>query len=170
MYIYDRGDVVSAIGATVVGVLGSMYGHFSKGDALPSMMPGILVLLPVMVSCYTFLVCCKLIIAEHHSGWFVCGRWAKCQFPQSNKHSYQLAHNRTWDGSSHNWHHCWSFCIHCSHFLLHVDSELGKGSTESPKRSCWHSILNIDLTTGLIVDSLSESINYCSLHHKLCRP
>jgi uncharacterized membrane protein YjjB (DUF3815 family) len=47
MYIYDRGDVVSAIGATVVGILGSMYGHFSKGDALPSMMPGILVLLPV---------------------------------------------------------------------------------------------------------------------------
>ena len=52
MYIYDRGDVVSAIGATVVGVLGSMYGHFSKGDALPSMMPGILVLLPVSVSHY----------------------------------------------------------------------------------------------------------------------
>jgi uncharacterized membrane protein YjjB (DUF3815 family) len=47
MYIYDRGDVVSAIGATVVGILGSMYGHISKGDALPSMMPGILVLLPV---------------------------------------------------------------------------------------------------------------------------
>jgi uncharacterized membrane protein YjjB (DUF3815 family) len=47
MYIYDRGDVVSAMGATVVGILGSMYGHISKGDALPSMMPGILVLLPV---------------------------------------------------------------------------------------------------------------------------
>lgn len=47
MYIYDRGDVVSAIGATVVGVLGTIYGHYSKGDALPSMIPGILVLLPV---------------------------------------------------------------------------------------------------------------------------
>ena len=47
MYIYDRGDVVSAIGATVVGVLGSIWGRFSIGDALPSMMPGILVLLPV---------------------------------------------------------------------------------------------------------------------------
>jgi uncharacterized membrane protein YjjB (DUF3815 family) len=52
MYIYDRGDVVSAIGATVVGILGSMYGHFSKGDALPSMMPGILVLLPVSGVCH----------------------------------------------------------------------------------------------------------------------
>jgi uncharacterized membrane protein YjjB (DUF3815 family) len=47
MYIFDSGDVVSAIGATVVGILGSIYGHWSPGDALPSMMPGILVLLPV---------------------------------------------------------------------------------------------------------------------------
>lgn len=49
MYILGRGDVVSAIGATVVGVLGTICGHFSKGDALPSMIPGILVLLPVSV-------------------------------------------------------------------------------------------------------------------------
>jgi uncharacterized membrane protein YjjB (DUF3815 family) len=80
MYIYDRGDVVSAIGATVVGVLGSMYGHFVKGDALPSMMPGILVLLPVSVSCYA-----PLILPQAHHGWtsgrFVCGWRAKCQFP-----------------------------------------------------------------------------------------
>lgn len=46
LWIYDRGDVVSAIGATVVGILGSIYGHYSEGDALPSMIPGILVLLP----------------------------------------------------------------------------------------------------------------------------
>lgn len=49
MWIYDRGDVVSAIGATVVGILGTIYGHYSEGDALPSMIPGILVLLPVSV-------------------------------------------------------------------------------------------------------------------------
>lgn len=47
MYIFDSGDVISAIGATVVGILGSIYGHWSPGDALPAMMPGILVLLPV---------------------------------------------------------------------------------------------------------------------------
>ena len=47
MWIYDRGDVVSAIGATVVGILGTIYGHYSEGDALPSMIPGILILLPV---------------------------------------------------------------------------------------------------------------------------
>lgn len=44
---YDRGDVVSASGATVVGILGTIYGHYSEGDALPSVIPGILVLLPV---------------------------------------------------------------------------------------------------------------------------
>lgn len=50
MWIYDRGDVVSAIGATVVGILGTIYGHYSEGDALPSMIPGILVLLPAGLS------------------------------------------------------------------------------------------------------------------------
>lgn len=50
IYIYDRGDVVSAIGATVVGILGTIYGRYSEGDALPSMMPGILVLLPAGLS------------------------------------------------------------------------------------------------------------------------
>lgn len=49
-WFYDRGDVVSAIGATVVGVLGTIYGHYSEGDALPSMIPGILVLLPAGLS------------------------------------------------------------------------------------------------------------------------
>ena len=50
MWIYNRGDVVSAIGATVVGILGTIYGHYSEGDALPSMIPGILVLLPAGLS------------------------------------------------------------------------------------------------------------------------
>lgn len=49
-WFYDRGDVVSAIGATVVGVLGTIRGHYSEGDALPSMIPGILVLLPAGLS------------------------------------------------------------------------------------------------------------------------
>lgn len=56
MYIFDSGDVISAIGATVVGILGSIYGHWSPGDALPAMMPGILVLLPVstfpLITCF----------------------------------------------------------------------------------------------------------------------
>jgi uncharacterized membrane protein YjjB (DUF3815 family) len=59
MWIYDRGDVVSAIGATVVGILGTVYGHYSEGDALPSMIPGILVLLPVKFK-YVYSVRAKL--------------------------------------------------------------------------------------------------------------
>lgn len=50
LWIFDQGDVVSAIGATVVGILGTIYGHYSEGDALPSMIPGILVLLPAGLS------------------------------------------------------------------------------------------------------------------------
>lgn len=50
-YIFDSGDIVSAVGATVVGILGSIYGHWSPGEALPAMMPGILVLLPVSLFC-----------------------------------------------------------------------------------------------------------------------
>jgi uncharacterized membrane protein YjjB (DUF3815 family) len=50
LWIYDVGDVVSAVGATVVGILGTIRGHYSEGDALPSMIPGILVLLPAGLS------------------------------------------------------------------------------------------------------------------------
>ena len=46
-WIYNQNDVVSAIGATVVGILGAARGASSPGDKLPSMVPGILVLLPV---------------------------------------------------------------------------------------------------------------------------
>ena len=48
-WIYDQNDVVSAIGATVVGILGAARGSSSPGDKLPSMIPGILVLLPVRI-------------------------------------------------------------------------------------------------------------------------
>ena len=47
IYIFDRGDVVSAMGATAVGILGTIYGHWRPSDALSSMIPGVLVLLPV---------------------------------------------------------------------------------------------------------------------------
>ncbi|KAF8336513.1 uncharacterized protein EI90DRAFT_3046031 [Cantharellus anzutake] len=46
IYIFDRGDIVSAMGATAVGILGTIYGHWRPSDALSSMIPGVLVLLP----------------------------------------------------------------------------------------------------------------------------
>lgn len=49
-WVYNVGDVVSAVGATVVGILGTFRGHYSEGDALPCMIPGILVLLPAGLS------------------------------------------------------------------------------------------------------------------------
>lgn len=82
MWIYDRGDVVSAIGATVVGILGTIYGHYSEGDALPSMIPGILILLPVSL----------LNMHNHYQpsddlfiilGWSFSSRRTKCKFPES---------------------------------------------------------------------------------------
>jgi hypothetical protein len=57
IWISDEGDVVSAIGATIVGILGTIYGHYSEGDALPSMIPGVLVLLPVKSKLSCILIC-----------------------------------------------------------------------------------------------------------------
>ena len=76
MYIFDSGDIVSALGATVVGILGSIYGHWSPGDALPSMMPGIMVLLPV-----SLLSLSPSEVVQFSSclaGWLVSCGWSQC--------------------------------------------------------------------------------------------
>jgi len=49
-YIFNRSDVVSAIGAFTVGVLGNVYSRKMGGTAFTSMVTGVLFLVPV---------CCK---------------------------------------------------------------------------------------------------------------
>lgn len=46
-YIFNRSDVVSAIGAFTVGVLGNMYSRKMGGTAFTSMVTGVLFLVPV---------------------------------------------------------------------------------------------------------------------------
>ena len=48
-YIFNRSDVVSAIGAFTVGVLGNVYSRKMGGTAFTSMVTGVLFLVPV---CY----------------------------------------------------------------------------------------------------------------------
>ncbi|KAH7105426.1 hypothetical protein BKA62DRAFT_812904 [Auriculariales sp. MPI-PUGE-AT-0066] len=45
-YIFNRSDIVSAIGAFVVGVLGNLYSRAFKGTAFTAMVTGILFLVP----------------------------------------------------------------------------------------------------------------------------
>ncbi|EJD53485.1 hypothetical protein AURDEDRAFT_53220 [Auricularia subglabra TFB-10046 SS5] len=45
-YIFDRSDVVSAIGAFVVGVLGNLYSRVFRGTAFTAMVTGVLFLVP----------------------------------------------------------------------------------------------------------------------------
>lgn len=47
IFIFNRSDVVSAIGAFVVGVLGNIYSRLSGGTAFTSMVTGVLFLVPV---------------------------------------------------------------------------------------------------------------------------
>jgi len=45
-YIFERSDIVSAIGAFVVGVLGNIYSRKMGGTAFTSMVTGVLFLVP----------------------------------------------------------------------------------------------------------------------------
>ncbi|ORX40267.1 hypothetical protein BD324DRAFT_641162 [Kockovaella imperatae] len=49
-YIFDRSDVVSAIGAFVIGILGNIYSRVFGGTAFTSMVPGVLFLVPSGIS------------------------------------------------------------------------------------------------------------------------
>ncbi|KZT30722.1 DUF1212-domain-containing protein [Neolentinus lepideus HHB14362 ss-1] len=46
LYISDRGDVVSAVGAFVIGVLGNVYSRVIRGTAFTSMVTGVLFIVP----------------------------------------------------------------------------------------------------------------------------
>jgi hypothetical protein len=96
-YIFDSGDVISALGATVVGILGSIYGRWSPGDALPSMMPGILILLPVSQRTNWCLTPSSLLSLQ--SGWSL-GSWrTECELSESDEWYDELAHNRAEHGT-----------------------------------------------------------------------
>lgn len=50
-FIFNRSDVVSAIGAFVVGFLGNVYSRKMGGTAFTSMVTGVLFLVPVRTAC-----------------------------------------------------------------------------------------------------------------------
>lgn len=47
LYLPDRGDIVSAVGAVVIGSLGNTYSRIFGGTAFTSMVTGVLFLVPV---------------------------------------------------------------------------------------------------------------------------
>lgn len=55
-YIFNRSDVVSAIGAFTVGLLGNIYSRKMGGTAFTSMVTGVLFLVPVCFSRRSFLL------------------------------------------------------------------------------------------------------------------
>lgn len=50
-YIFNRSDIVSAIGAFTVGILGNIYSRRMGGTAFTSMVTGVLFLVPVSFDC-----------------------------------------------------------------------------------------------------------------------
>lgn len=46
-YIFNHSDVVSFLGATVIGILGNLYSRLFKGTGFVVMVPGVLFLVPV---------------------------------------------------------------------------------------------------------------------------
>jgi len=56
-YIFNRSDVVSAIGAFTVGLLGNVYSRKMGGTAFTSMVTGVLFLVPVCCLHLNFILC-----------------------------------------------------------------------------------------------------------------
>ena len=57
LFIFNRSDVVSAIGAFAVGLLGNVYSRRMGGTAFTSMVTGVLFLVPVGAPVLPFLLC-----------------------------------------------------------------------------------------------------------------
>ena len=123
-WIYDRGDVVSAIGATVVGILGTIYGHYSEGDALPSMIPGILVLLPAGLSVVGGLSANFQSSASASQSWLTSGlRMIQSESLVTDAVA-SIAHMCS---HSHYWHHSGPVCIQPSYCYFHFHSTQDEG-------------------------------------------
>ena len=96
-YIFNRSDVVSAIGAFTVGLLGNVYSRRMGGTAFTSMVTGVLFLVPVsnLSSSKPHSTRLHIPVRSVPSGWYH-GQW------QRNR--YRWCH----DCRDH-WNHCWSF-------------------------------------------------------------
>ena len=56
LYLSDRGDIVSAAGALVIGILGNFYSRLVRGTAFTSMVTGVLFLVPVSHFCIAVII------------------------------------------------------------------------------------------------------------------
>lgn len=96
-YIFNRSDVVSAIGAFTVGVLGNAYSRKMGGTAFTSMVTGVLFLVPV---CFACIIRSDLLTGLVTVVWFISSRRHHCE--------RQWYRYRRCDDSRHNRNHCWS--------------------------------------------------------------
>lgn len=94
-YIFNRSDVVSAIGAFTVGLLGNIYSRKMGGTAFTSMVTGVLFLVPVSTSVGPLEV--QLI---WHKVWPV-SSW------RNHSQWERYRHRRCYD-CCYDWNHCWT--------------------------------------------------------------
>lgn len=172
-YIFNRSDVVSAIGAFTVGLLGNIYSRKMGGTAFTSMVTGVLFLVPVCAHSHYDLY--------QHSLFFIVWlvvRWRYYSKRQWNR--YRRGHDR-----SYHWHHCWSFhesvyrlylrlSKECSCILLlniHlIENPLFSRSTAPPSRSehDGRGVFNV-LYGGFVADEGSDVVDSISARTRTVR-
>lgn len=72
VFLPDNGDLVSAVGALIIGLLGNFYSRMVHGTAFTSMVTGVLFLVPVRRRT----VLCLVALTVFLSVWHRAGRWA----------------------------------------------------------------------------------------------
>ena len=129
-FIFNRSDVVSAIGAFAVGLLGNVYSRIFGGTAFTVMVTGVLFLVPVRVLRPLVHVLpdgvvrfspqlANLLFVVPNQVGSVAGRWG-------SDHGIRQW-NRYWecDDSGHDRYHCWA--LHESGACVHVWDEEERG-------------------------------------------
>jgi uncharacterized membrane protein YjjB (DUF3815 family) len=72
VFLPDDGDLVSAFGALVIGLLGNFYSRAVRGTAFTAMVTGVLFLVPVSVQTPLWLQPSHLVLP---TVWHCSGRW-----------------------------------------------------------------------------------------------
>ena len=105
-YIFNRSDVVSAIGAFVVGILGNVYSRLCGGTAFQVMSVGVSLLIPVsLLFRYPAIYVILMFIA---TVGYCCYRWTCTELPRSGRRFlFGRPFHRAPHGASRDWYHGW---------------------------------------------------------------
>jgi hypothetical protein len=157
-FIFNRSDVVSAIGAFAVGLLGNIYSRMFGGTAFTVMVTGVLFLVPVRVfftlSCEIGSPLGPLTFLNIQVGSV--SSWRRCARSIRERDRYRECNDRGYDR-----YHGWTF--HESGACVHVWNKEECGHVLVLSCSCGLRLVRV--AAGLLCPCGRSTQHECSTHH-----